>query len=62
MNNLFVRNNGHFNDEIDFAGSEGLECRKVDNVVWNSSSLLVTVNSCWLQAACGPLYELFGCP
>ena len=24
MNNLFVRNNGHFNDEIDFAGSEGL--------------------------------------
>ena len=27
MNNLFVRNNGHFNDEIDFAGSEGLVTR-----------------------------------
>ena len=30
MNNLFVRNNGHFNDEIDFAGSEGLVSMKAD--------------------------------
>ena len=51
-----AKNTGHFNDEIDFAGSECLECRKVDNVVCNSSSLLVTVNSCWLQADCGILF------
>ena len=51
-----AKNTGHLNDEIDFAGSEGLECRKVDNVVRNSSSLLVTVNSCWLQADCGILF------
>ena len=46
---------GHF-DNIDVAGSKGLECRKVDNVVWNSSSLLITVYSCWLQADCGILF------
>ena len=28
MNNSFVQNNGHFNDDIDFAGSEGLVSMK----------------------------------
>ena len=44
-NNAVFGNTGHSDNNIDLAGSKGLECRKVDNVV--------TVLSCWFQADCG---------
>ena len=70
--NAFVGNTGHFDDEIDLAGSEGSEGTKIDNIKPQVSSRLLHRSRCdrrRLQADCSILgcasghhSFLFSCP
>ena len=42
-NSAFVGNTGHFDNEIDFTGSEGLESVKVDYMFTDSAHRLVSL-------------------
>ena len=50
-NSAFVGNTGHFDNEIDFTGSEGLESVKVDYIFMGSRIQHIVLSrcrdSCW---------------
>ena len=43
----FARNTGHFDIEIELAGSEGLECRKVDSINFQESFRILRLSPCY---------------
>ena len=55
-NNTFVGNTGHFDNEIDFAHTEGFEGTEVDHI---KPQKVVLVSSCWSQCDHDEAFEGF---